>query len=66
MLAFAMADRDEANLPPPPSPTSPSPPPRTVYLSIDLFRGRKEIFITHAEDTYCLRITSKDKRLLTK
>jgi hemin uptake protein HemP len=64
-----MADRDEANLPPPPSPASPSPvSPSTpiLYLSTDLFRGRKEIFIAHAEDTYCLRITSNDKLLLTK
>lgn len=61
-----MVDRDEANLPPPPSLTSPLPPPRIVHLATDLFRGRKEIFIAHAEDTYCLRITSNDKLLLTK
>jgi hemin uptake protein HemP len=56
-----MADRDEAKYPPPPSPAS-----QIVHLSIDLFRGRREIFIAHAEETYCLRITSKDKLLLTK
>jgi hemin uptake protein HemP len=64
---LAMADRDEANLPPPPSPLASSPPPSPiVFRSTDLFRGRREIFIAHAEDTYCLRIISNDKLLLTK
>jgi hemin uptake protein HemP len=44
----------------------PKPPPRVVYTSAELFRGRKEIFIEHEQETYCLRITSKAKLLLTK
>ncbi len=39
---------------------------RIAYTSAELFRGRKEIFIEHEQETYCLRITSKDKLLLTK
>jgi hemin uptake protein HemP len=37
-----------------------------VYTSAELFRGRNEIFIEHEQETYSLRITSKDKLLLTK
>jgi hemin uptake protein HemP len=37
-----------------------------VYPSAELFRGRKQIFIEHEQETYSLRITSKDKLLLTK
>ena len=39
---------------------------RIVYTSSELFRGRKEVFIKHEQDLYTLRITSKDKLLLTK
>ena len=42
------------------------PPPRIAYSSAELFRGRKEIFIEHENETYCLRITSKARLLLTK
>ncbi len=56
-----MSDREEASVPPPQKPLSP-----VVYTSTELFRGRKEVFIDHADETYCLRITSKDKLLLTK
>lgn len=44
----------------------PQPPPRIVYSSRELFRGLNEIFIEHQQETYCLRITSKGKLLLTK
>lgn len=39
---------------------------RIVYTSEELFRGRKEVFIEHERELYTLRITSKDKLLLTK
>lgn len=36
------------------------------YDSRDLFRGRQEILIDHADHTYRLRITRQDKLILTK
>jgi len=41
-----------------------SPPPRIA--SADLFRGRREIVITHQGTEYRLHITKADKLILTK
>ncbi|RIK84874.1 MAG: hemin uptake protein HemP [Planctomycetota bacterium] len=59
-----MADKPDQQ---PSEPSDPSPESaRIVYTSAELFRGRKEVFIEHEQELYTLRITSKDKLLLTK
>jgi hemin uptake protein HemP len=57
-----MAEHPEIDPPKPPPPA----PERVTYTSADLFRGRREVYIEHDREMYCLRITSKNKLLLTK
>jgi hemin uptake protein HemP len=40
-------------------------PPRTL-ASAELLAGHREVAITHAGETYRLRVTSKDKLILMK
>jgi hemin uptake protein HemP len=45
----------------------PAPPDRTPVLSsADLLRGGREVTILHAGEAYRLRVTSKDRLILTK
>jgi hemin uptake protein HemP len=46
---------------PPASPAEPA-----VVTSAELLRGRREVTILHAGETYRLRVTSKDRLILTK
>ena len=48
-----------------PIPGDPPPEP-PVLTSTDLLRGGREVTILHAGETYRLRITSKDRLILTK
>lgn len=64
--SFRLASSAMADKPQPERPVRPPEGARIVYASAELFQGRKEIFIEHERELYTLRITSKDKLLLTK
>ena len=53
---------------PPPAPTPPdrtaTPPP--TLTSADILRGEREVMILHGGEAYRLRVTSKDRLILTK
>jgi hemin uptake protein HemP len=51
-----------------PDPTQPdrSPPPPVTLTSADILRGGREAMILHAGEAYRLRVTSKDRLILTK
>lgn len=49
----------------PPRPAARRPPPR-VLRSDELLAGGAEVLILHGGDAYRLRLTSKDKLILTK
>jgi hemin uptake protein HemP len=51
----------------PPADERPTPPAGTPVLSsADLLRGAREVTILHAGEAYRLRVTSKDRLILTK
>jgi hemin uptake protein HemP len=52
-----------------PAPTSPEPagnPPPLTLTSAELLRGARELTILHAGEAYRLRLTSRDRLILTK
>lgn len=49
--------------PRPPDPAAPQPP---VTTSAELLRGWREVTILHGGEAYRLRVTSKDRLILTK
>lgn len=58
------SDRPEANRPPPSGETAGEGP--VVYNSVELFQGRREVWIEHGMDMYRLRLTAANKLYLTK
>ena len=51
-----------------PDPTQPDrpPPPPVTLTSADILRGGREAMILHGDEAYRLRVTSKDRLILTK
>jgi hemin uptake protein HemP len=57
-----MTEQQAPNDPEPAVPPAAAP----VLTSADLLRGGREVTIVHAGETYRLRLTSRDRLILTK